>query len=112
MIGVFRTKLCKAVVAEPRPFGGIPRSRQPIERRHAEAYHLAVVWKALDHALALVDVVKRRDTAHALAEILLTGGRRQQQLVDALRKEMIEGIDIAHSHISLGATFVMAGHSR
>jgi hypothetical protein len=33
---------------------------------------------------------------HPFAEILLSGGRLQHQFVDALGKEVIERIDVAH----------------
>ena len=55
-----------------------------------------VVRKGIDHAQPLVDVVERRNSPHPLAEVLLSGRRCQHQLVNALGKEMIERVDVAH----------------
>ena len=44
-----------------------------------------------------IEIGQRRNAAHALAEILRSGRRFQQRLVVALRKEMIEGVDVAHA---------------
>src|SRR6266446_3702685 len=52
----------------------------------------------------LLDVVERRDLLHALSEILLSRGRPQHQFVDALGKEMIERVDVAHSSTRLPPT--------
>ena len=69
---------------------------EPVDGRHAETYDLRVIRKRIDHAQPLVDVVERRNPLHAFAEILLSRGRLQHQVVDALGKEMIERIDVAH----------------
>src|SRR5207244_6068002 len=70
---------------------------EPVDGRHAETYDLRVIRKRIDHAQPLVDVVERRNPLHAFPEILLSRGRPQHQVVDALGKEMIERVDIAHA---------------
>jgi len=96
MLGIFGHQLGEAVVAQSRPFRRVLRPGEAVERRHAEADDLAVVRKGLDHAQPLLDVVERGNSPHPLAEILLSRRRLQHQLVDALGKEMIECIDVAH----------------
>src|SRR6266446_9136194 len=77
---------------------------EPVERRHAETDDLGIIGKRIDDAQPLLDVVERRDLLHALSEILLSRGRPQHQFVDALGKEMIERVDVAHSSTRLPPT--------
>ena len=95
-VGIFGDHLGETVIAEARPFRRIGGSGQPIDRRHAEADDLAVIGEGIDHAQPLVDVVERGNSPHALAEIPLSRRRLQHQFVNALGKEMIERIDVAH----------------
>src|SRR5580692_1912285 len=57
---------------------------------------LRIIVEHFDDLEPDIDVRERRNTAHALAEILRTRRRFQQRIVVALRKEVIEGIDVAH----------------
>jgi len=62
----------------------------------AEADDLGVIGKGIDDPQPLLDVVERRNSPHAFAQILLSRGRLQHQFVDALGKEVIERIDVTH----------------
>src|SRR6516164_6302377 len=95
-VGIFGDHLGKPVIAEPRPFGRMIGSGEPVDCRHAEADDLGVIGKGIDDPQPLLDVVERRNSPHPFAQILLSRGRLQHQFVDTLGKEMIERIDVTH----------------
>ena len=96
MLGMLGDDFLQAVIGDLRHLQRLVGPEQPLDRRQAVREHLRVVRKLLDHLQPQVDVGERRNAAHALAEVLLAGGRLEQRVVIALREKMIEGVDVAH----------------
>src|SRR5262249_33720905 len=78
-------------------FGRSLRTPQPVDRRHGERKNLRIVGKRVDHAQPLVEIEQRRNAADALAHVLLRRRRLQHAGEEALRKEVIEGVDVAQA---------------
>ena len=110
LLGMFRRDLGEAVIADLRHLGRLVRAPHPLHRRQAVRQHLLVILEHVDDAQPQIDIRQGRNAAHPLADILGGGGRFQQRLVIALRKEMREGIDAAHVFFSLG-TIRLCGKS-
>jgi hypothetical protein len=58
---------------------------------------LCVVVELLDHATAHVDVVHRRNAAHAFTQVLGTRRRLEHLLEECAGKEVVERIDVTHA---------------
>ena len=98
-IRVLGAHLSQAIVGDLGHFRRLVWPPQPIDHRQAERQDLGVVGKLVDHLEPQLKIVKRRDTPHALADVLLARRGFDQRIEIALRAEMIEGVDVAHEEL-------------
>jgi hypothetical protein len=98
-VGMFRADFGQPVVGELRHVRRLVRTPEPVEHRQAEREDLRVVGKLVDHLEPQIEIVERRDAAHALADVFLARGRLDQGVEVALGAEMTKRIDVAHAAV-------------
>src|SRR4029453_2401034 len=96
-------QLGKAVVAETDHLVHLLRRlAQTLQRRLRKGEDLLIVLVLVDDLLAHIEVIERRQRAHALAHVLIVAGDLHHLVEELLREEMRVGVD-AHGGSPVGA---------
>jgi hypothetical protein len=88
------TELGEAVVADlDHLVDLLRRLAEALERRLRIGEDLLVVLVLVDDALAEIEIVERRQRAHALAHVLIVAGNLRELVEELLGKEVGIGVD-------------------
>jgi hypothetical protein len=93
---MFLAQLGEAVVGDAGEFRGPVGAGHALERRQPKGDDLRVILERVHHPQARIEVMDRADALDALADVGRAAGGAGQEIEDLLRKEVAEGVDVAH----------------
>ena len=93
VVGILGADFHEAVIDDLAVLGALLRRGEGLQRRHRVGENLRVVLELVDDLEPHVEIVQRRDAAHALADVGEIAGGLAHRLGEFFRNEMRIGID-------------------